>query len=81
LLSLVPALGLILLADLLVHRQPLVEILRLRGWVYGALGGLAVLAQARRQQWLAALDRHFFRERYDAQHCCWISQWRLFRRQ
>ena len=67
LLSSVPALGLILLGDLLVHRQPLVEILRLRGWVYGSLGGLAVLAQVRRQQWLTTLDRHFFRERYDAQ--------------
>ena len=67
LLSLVPALGLILLGDLLIHRQPLVEVLRLRGWMYGALGGLAVLAQARRQQWLTTLDRHFFRERYDAQ--------------
>jgi eukaryotic-like serine/threonine-protein kinase len=67
LLSLVPALGLILLGDLLVHRQPLVEILRSRGWVYGSLGGLAVLAQVRRQQWLTTLDRHFFRERYDAQ--------------
>src|SRR5215469_10548917 len=67
LLSLVPALGLILLGDLFIHRQPLVEILRLRGWMYGALGGLAVLAQARRQQWLTTLDRHFFRERYDAQ--------------
>ena len=67
LLSLVPALGLILLGDLLIHRQPLVEVLRLRGWMYGALGGLAALAQARRQQWLTTLDRHFFRERYDAQ--------------
>jgi len=67
LLSLVPTLGLILLGDLLVHRQPLVEILRLRGWMYGALGGLAVLAQNRRQQWLSTLDRRFFRERYDAQ--------------
>jgi eukaryotic-like serine/threonine-protein kinase len=67
LLSSVPALGLILLGDLLLHRQPLVEVLRLRGWMYGALGGLAVVAQARRQQWLTTLDRHFFRERYDAQ--------------
>ena len=39
LLSLVPALGLILLGDLLIHRQPLVEVLRLRGWMYDALGG------------------------------------------
>ncbi len=68
LLALVPAMGAIFLLDLLLHgKQPLVEILRARGWVYGALGGVALLAHARRQQWLTALDRHFFRERYDAQ--------------
>lgn len=69
LLSLVPALAASLLLDLIVHgEQPLVEILRARGWVYGVLGGLALLAHARRLQWREALDRRFFRERYDAQH-------------
>ncbi len=68
LLSLVPALALILLGDLLLHGdQPFITILGARGWVYGALAGLAYLAHAERQHWLAALDRRFFRERYDAQ--------------
>ncbi len=67
-LSLVPALAGVLALDLLLHgNQPLTEILRARGWVYGLLGGLAVLAHYLRQQWLAALDRRFFRERYDAE--------------
>jgi serine/threonine-protein kinase len=68
LLTAVPALGLLLLADLLVHgQQPLLEILRARGWLYGVLAGLAVLAYMKRQNWLEALDRRFFRERFDAQ--------------
>lgn len=68
LVSLVPALAAILLLDLLLHRdQPLVAILTARGWVYLAIGGLALVAHARRQRWLVALDRRFFRERYDGQ--------------
>lgn len=68
LLAVVPALGLLLLADLLFHRQqPLVEILRSRGWIYVVLGGLAAVASVRRQGWMDALDHRFFRERYDAQ--------------
>ncbi len=68
LLSLVPALGVLLLLDLLWHGdQPLVAILAARGWVYGVLGVLAFAAHSSRRQWLEALDRRFFRERYDAQ--------------
>jgi len=68
LLAVVPALGIMLLADLLFHgRQPLVEILSARGWTYIVLGGLAAAAYVKRQGWLEALDRRFFRERYDAQ--------------
>src|SRR5713101_2038020 len=68
LLTVVPALGIMLLADLLFHgQQPLVEILRARGWTYIVLGGLAAAAYVKRQGWLEALDRRFFRERYDAQ--------------
>jgi tRNA A-37 threonylcarbamoyl transferase component Bud32/uncharacterized membrane protein len=68
LLSLVPVLVAVMFGDALLHgEQPLLEIVRARGWVYGALGALALLAHARRRQWLAALDRRFFRERYDAQ--------------
>jgi tRNA A-37 threonylcarbamoyl transferase component Bud32 len=68
LLTAVPVLGLALLADLLLHgQQPLLEILRARGWIYVVLGGVAATAYVKRQNWLEALDRRFFRERYDAQ--------------
>jgi tRNA A-37 threonylcarbamoyl transferase component Bud32 len=67
LLSLVPLLGVILLADAFRHAdQPLISILAKRGWVYIAAGGLAALAHTHRERWLEALDRRFFRERYDA---------------
>jgi serine/threonine-protein kinase len=68
LLALLPALGAILVVDLLLHGdQPLGAILRERGWIYAALGGAALLAQKRQRKWMEALDRRFFREQYDAQ--------------
>jgi hypothetical protein len=68
LLTAVPALGILLVADLLLHgQQPLLQILRERGWIYVVLGGLATAAYVKRRSWLEALDRRFFRERYDAQ--------------
>ncbi len=68
LLSLVPVLVAVMFGDALLHgEQPLLEIVRARGWVYGTLGALALLAHARRRRWLSELDRRFFRERYDAQ--------------
>ena len=67
LLSLVPLLAGLLVLDLLLHAdQPLIDVLRARGWVYGVLGGLALVAHTQRQRWLGTLDRTFFRERYDA---------------
>jgi serine/threonine protein kinase/uncharacterized membrane protein len=67
LLSLVPVLGMVLVADLLVHwEQPLIEVLTARGWVYAAIGSVAVLAHTRRTRWMQSLDRRFFREQYDA---------------
>ncbi|MFQ5696276.1 MAG: serine/threonine-protein kinase, partial [Terriglobia bacterium] len=68
LVGLVPALAAILILDLWLHGdQPLVEVMQARGWVYAILGGLAVVAHTQREGWLRALDRRFFRERYDAQ--------------
>ncbi|MGH9555562.1 MAG: hypothetical protein ACRD2Y_07035, partial [Terriglobales bacterium] len=68
LLTAVPALGILLVADLLLHgQQPLLQILRERGWIYVVLGGLAAAAYVKRRSWLEVLDRRFFRERYDAQ--------------
>jgi|GEM_PF-970179 len=68
LLSLVPVLGMVLIGDLLVHwEKPLIEVLSTRGWVYAAIGAVAVLAHTRRNRWMQSLDRRFFREQYDAQ--------------
>ncbi len=67
-LGVVPALGVVLVADLTASsRQPLAEVVSARGWAYALLGGLALLAHWRRVAWLEALDRRFFRERYNAQ--------------
>jgi hypothetical protein len=67
LLSAVPVLCALFLADLLLHgNQPMLGVLRARGWVYAVLAVLAVIAYTRRQHWLDALDRRFFREQYDA---------------
>jgi hypothetical protein len=67
LLSLTPLFGLALAADLLLHGdQPLLQVLATRGWWYVALALTAFLAHRRRATWLGALDRRFFRERYDA---------------
>ncbi|MCH7986489.1 MAG: PDZ domain-containing protein [Acidobacteria bacterium] len=68
LLSVMPFVAAILLLDLLLHgEQPLAEILWERGWLYGVIGGVALVAHRRRRKGLEALDRRFFRERYDAQ--------------
>jgi tRNA A-37 threonylcarbamoyl transferase component Bud32 len=67
-LAVVPVLGILLVFDLALNRQePLALILQARGWVYAGLGGLALVAYWRRKSWLEALDRRFFRERYNAQ--------------
>ncbi len=67
-LGVLPLLGAILIFDLAINSQePLAHILRLRGWIYAGLGGLAFAAYHRRKPWLEAIDRRFFRERYDAQ--------------
>jgi predicted Ser/Thr protein kinase len=67
LVSVVPALGALLILDLISNgERPLISILSARGWLYLGLGGLALVAHSRRQRWLEALDRRFFREQYDA---------------
>jgi tRNA A-37 threonylcarbamoyl transferase component Bud32 len=66
--SVVPACALLLVLDLAVHGdQPLRTVLQSRGWIYAAVAALAFAAHVRQQRWLGALDRRFFRERYDAQ--------------
>lgn len=67
LLSVVPALGILLSVDLFVHRQrPLVELLRTHGWIYLVLAAVTTVAHWKRRDWLEYLDRRFFRERYNA---------------
>jgi hypothetical protein len=66
--SLVPACAVLLAVDLVVHGdQPFRAIMLSRGWVYAVVAGAAIAAHLRRQHWLEAIDKRFFRERYDAQ--------------
>jgi serine/threonine-protein kinase len=68
LVSIVPFATVAFLADLwLNQRIPVGEILQARGWVYAGLAVFAIVARVRRRAWLSALDRRFFRERYNAQ--------------
>jgi eukaryotic-like serine/threonine-protein kinase len=68
LLSVPPLSAGLLLLDLVAHgREPLLDILQARGWLYAGFAALAGLAYLRRQSWLSALDRRFFRDRYDGQ--------------
>jgi tRNA A-37 threonylcarbamoyl transferase component Bud32 len=67
LLALVPLLAGILALDMLRHGdQPLHSSLAQHSVLYGSLAVIALVARARQGQWLDALDRRFFRERYDA---------------
>jgi len=67
LLALVPLLAGVLVLDLLLHGdEPLRSVLAERSLLYAGLAALALVARARRERWLEALDRRFFRERYDA---------------
>lgn len=68
LLSIVPIAAAVFVLDLWLHRdEPIGALVGSHIWVYVALGALAATAHARRQRWLDALDRRFFRDRYDAQ--------------
>jgi tRNA A-37 threonylcarbamoyl transferase component Bud32 len=68
LLSLVPALIALMALDLYSQRREAVaKLFATRGTVYILLAGAALVAHRERHRWLDALDRRFFRERYDAQ--------------
>lgn len=67
-LALVPALVICLGIDLLAHRdEPVSNLVRTRLWIYITVAGVAVAARTHREGWLEALDRRFFRDRYNAQ--------------
>jgi sigma-B regulation protein RsbU (phosphoserine phosphatase) len=58
LVAVLPFLGAILVIDLLNHGdQPLGAILRERGWIYAALGAIAILAQRRQRGWMDGCAR------------------------
>ncbi len=66
LLSLVPLLLVVLAADVYVHRdEPIGQLVGTRAPTYAVLVSALLVAQWRRHEWLDALDRRFFRERYD----------------
>ncbi len=67
LLSVVPAVALVLALDVVMHRDQAVrQIASERGLLYLVLAGAALALHVKRKAWMDALDRRFFRERYDA---------------
>ncbi len=67
LLALAPLFGMLLVADLALHSdRTMAQAFRQRGWLYATLAVAALAAHSQRKAWLSALDRRFFRERYDA---------------
>jgi tRNA A-37 threonylcarbamoyl transferase component Bud32 len=61
-------LGAVLVADAVSQYEKRVgDVLAARLTIYGVLIAVAVYVASRREQWLSALDRRFFRERYNAQ--------------
>jgi tRNA A-37 threonylcarbamoyl transferase component Bud32 len=68
LLSIVPVLAALMALDAYWNRdRAIAEQFAARAPVYGLLSVLALVAAHRRQRWLDALDKRFFRDRYDAQ--------------
>ncbi len=66
--ALIPLLAGALLIDVIAHRaQALPTLIRARWLWFTCLGAALLFARTYREQWLNAIDRHFFRERYDAQ--------------
>ena len=67
--ALMPAIAVAMIADALVHAdRPLASIVAARAPMYLALAAAAWIAYRRQRHWLDAIDRRFFREKYDAHH-------------
>ncbi len=67
LLSVVPIVVAAMALDIYWHRDRSIGAqFGARAPIYAGLAALAIVASRRRQRWLEALDRRFFRERYDA---------------
>ncbi|HUE84837.1 MAG TPA: serine/threonine-protein kinase, partial [Vicinamibacterales bacterium] len=66
--ALIPALAAIVVVDVFVHRDQSVGVMvESRWWMFTLVGAALLLVRSRRDRWLQAVDRRFFRERYDAQ--------------
>ncbi|MBA2354739.1 MAG: serine/threonine protein kinase, partial [Acidobacteria bacterium] len=66
--ALLPAVTALLLAELMWHGdEPLARMVQSRWWWYVLIVGALVVIRNRRESWLRALDRRFFRDRYDAE--------------
>jgi serine/threonine-protein kinase len=63
----VVAIGLLVGTVVAQGRQPLFSVLKTHAGSYVAIAALAALVSTQRQKWLSALDRRFFRDKYDAQ--------------
>jgi tRNA A-37 threonylcarbamoyl transferase component Bud32 len=65
----IPVLAGILIFDLIVHKdQPLGVLLSAHGWAYALMVVAGIVAHKKQKQWMELLDRHFYREHYNAQH-------------
>ena len=57
-----------MIVDVLAHgKEPLFSVLTTHAGTYVAIAAVAALASTQRQKWLSALDRRFFRDKYNAQ--------------
>jgi len=61
------AIGLLVLTVVAQGRQSLFSVLKMHAGSYIAIAAIAAWASTQRQRWLSALDRRFFRDKYDAQ--------------
>jgi eukaryotic-like serine/threonine-protein kinase len=61
------AIGLLVATVIAQGSQPLFSVLKTHAGSYVAIAAIAALASTQRQKWLSALDRRFFRDKYDAQ--------------
>ena len=65
--ALIPITLLVLAVDIWLHAdQSVASIMASRGWNYAAVASIVSVVFARRHKWMPALDRRFFRERYEA---------------
>jgi hypothetical protein len=66
--ALIPALGALLIADVILHRhESLTVLIQRRWWWYVLVASAVLVVRSQREAWLSRLDRRFFRERYDAE--------------